>query len=192
MAGLLDKKREREEIALPLAGMADIAFLLLIFFLVVTTIDMDTGIGMTLPPKLDEDQEPPPVRERNVLNLLLNDRGQLLMNDELANVNQVREQVVRHITNFGEDENLSERPGLAVVSIKTDRNTRYDRYIDVLDEVWMAYFSIWDDAARSGEYTEGRTFSDYRSYRDQLGEDQDNLIREAFPAQISVAEPDRG
>ncbi len=192
MAGLLDKKRDREEIQVPLAGMADIAFLLLIFFLVVTTIDMDTGIGMTLPPKLDEDQEPPPVRERNVLNLLLNAQGQLLMNDELANVNQVREQVVRHVTNFGEDPNLSERPGVAVISIKTERNTRYERYIDVLDEVWMAYFAIWDDAARSGEYTGGRTFRDYDHYRNQLGEDEDNEIREAFPAQISVAEPDRG
>jgi biopolymer transport protein ExbD len=192
MAGLLDKKRDREEIQVPLAGMADIAFLLLIFFLVVTTIDMDTGIGMTLPPKLDEDQEPPPVRQRNVMNLLLNAQGQLLMNDELANVSQVREQVVRHVTNFGEDPNLSERPGVAVVSIKTDRNTRYDRYIDVLDEVWMAYFAIWDNAVRSGEYTGGRTYRDYDQYRNQLGEDEENEIREVFPAQISVAEPDQG
>ncbi len=192
MAGLLEKKRERDEIQVPLAGMADIAFLLLIFFLVVTTIDMDTGIGMTLPPKLDEDQEPPPVRERNVLNLLINAQGQLLMNDEPSNVGEVRDQVIRHVTNFGDDPNLSERPGLAVVSIKTQAQTRYERYIDVLDEVWMAYFTIWDDAARSGEYTDGITYSSYDAYRNQLGEDEDNMIREAFPAQISVAEPDRG
>ena len=58
--------------------MADIAFLLLIFFLVTTTIDVDTGIGMVLPPKLEDEVEPPPVRERNMLKILVNDQGMVL------------------------------------------------------------------------------------------------------------------
>jgi biopolymer transport protein ExbD len=61
MAGLLGKKKNREP-EIPTSSMADIAFLLLIFFLVTTTIDVDTGIGMVLPPKLDENIDPPPVK----------------------------------------------------------------------------------------------------------------------------------
>ena len=65
------KKKERSEAEIPTASMADIAFLLLIFFLVTTTIDVDTGIGMVLPPKLEDDVEPPPVKERNMLKILV-------------------------------------------------------------------------------------------------------------------------
>ena len=62
MAGLLDKRRDgRDDVEIPTSSMADIAFLLLIFFLVTTTINVDTGIGMTLPPKLEENVDPSPI-----------------------------------------------------------------------------------------------------------------------------------
>ena len=68
---MLLKKRKREEPDINGSSMADIAFLLLIFFLVTTTINVDTGIGLVLPPPLEDDQEPPPIKERNlILNLL--------------------------------------------------------------------------------------------------------------------------
>ena len=67
---------------MPTSSMADIAFLLLIFFLVTTTIDVDTGIGMTLPPKLEEEVDPPPVKERNMLKILVNAPGQVLLEDK--------------------------------------------------------------------------------------------------------------
>lgn len=196
MAGLLDKRRdEREEASIPTAGMADIAFLLLIFFLVTTTINVDTGIGMTLPPKLEPNQEPPPVKERNLMNVMVNAEGDVLIDDEEASVQEIRERVRRHVTNFGEEPDLSESPSDAVISIKTDAQTPYNTYISVLDEVWMAYREIWDSIARSGQTPNGEqvlneTYSSYQEYRSTLEPEDDNVIRDAFGANISIAEPD--
>jgi biopolymer transport protein ExbD len=197
MAGLLDKKRERDEAEINTASLADIAFLLLIFFLVATTINVDTGIGMTLPPKL-EDQEPPPVKERNMLNILVNAQGDVLLEDEPSAVGRIREEVRTHVTNYGQDPNYATGPDNAVVSIKTDQETTYDTYIRVLDEVWMAYREIWDGVARTnqlpnGESAElGQTYPSYNNYRSSLGPEDENLIRERIGAQISIAEPDVG
>ena len=84
---------------------------------------------------------------------------------------------------MGADPNYSERPGVAVISIKTSSQTPYHAYIGVLDEVWMGYFSIWDSEART------KGVVDYKAYLDVIGEG-DNEIREKFPAAISIAEPD--
>ncbi len=183
MAGLL-RRKEREDPSIPDSALADIAFLLLIFFLVTTTIDVDTGIGMTLPPPL-EDEEPPPVRARNMLKVLVNAQGQVLLQDQPSSIGQIRDEVVRHVTNFGEHPDYSESPERAIVSIKTDRQTPYGIYINVLDEVWMAYYEVWDAEARK------RGFPNYRAYRDQL-DGEPNEIREEFKAGISIAEPDPG
>lgn len=184
MAGLL-RKRVRAAAEIPSSSLADIAFLLLIFFLVTTTIDVDTGIGMTLPPPLEEDQEPPPVRERNMLAINVNERGQVLIEDQPSNIGRIREMVKTHVTNFGEDPNFSESPEQAIVSIKTSRQTPYEVYINTLDEVWMAYYEIWDAEARQ------MGFPNYRTYRDQL-DGADNEIRDRFKPGISIAEPDPG
>lgn len=181
MAGLL-KKRQRAGAEIPTASMADIAFLLLIFFLVTTTIDVDTGIGMQLPPKLDENVEPPPVNERNMLKVLVNQQGQVLLEDRISSVSLIRDEVKKHVTNNGADPNYAESSDKAIVSIKTDRGTRYDIYIEVLDEVWMAYREIWDSEARQ------RGYPDYATFRAEMG--NDNEIRDMYPAAISEAEPD--
>jgi biopolymer transport protein ExbD len=199
MPGLLDERREdRDEAEIPTAGMADIAFLLLIFFLVTTTINVDTGIGMTLPPKLDPDQKPPPVKERNLFKILVNAQGELLVEEEPANINQLRQRVKNHVTNYGDDPDLAVGPDKAVISIKTDAQTPYNKYIEVLDEVWMAYREIWDSIARSGQTPQGedvglgQTYSSYQEYYNTLDPEDDNKIRDAFGAQISIAEPDSG
>lgn len=199
MAGLLDERREdRDEAEIPTAGMADIAFLLLIFFLVTTTINVDTGIGMTLPPQLDPDQKPPPVKERNLFNVLVNAEGELLVEDERASIGQLRERVKNHVLNYGEDPNLSDSPADAVISIKTDSQTPYETYIEVLDEVWMAYREIWNSMARSNQTPQGediglsQTYSSYQEYYNTLDPGDDNKIRDALGAQISIAEPDTG
>jgi biopolymer transport protein ExbD len=186
MAGLLKKKREREGGEIPTASMADIAFLLLIFFLVTTTIDVDTGIGMTLPPKLEEEQEPPPVHERNMLKILVNAQGQVLIEERPSSVARIREEVKKHVTNEGVDPNYAESMSKAIVSLKTDRETAYDIYIQVMDEIWMAYFELWDQEARQMGYR------NYDHYRSLLEPDDTNLIREKIKAQISIAEPERG
>ena len=185
MAGLL-KKKGRAQAEIPVASMADIAFLLLIFFLVTTTIDVDTGIGMTLPPKL-EDEKPPEVRERNMLKILINAQGQVLLEDLPSAVPRIRAEVQKHVLNNGQHPNYSESPDKAVVSLKTDRQTPYDSYINVLDEIWMAYFEMWDAEARK------LGFPDYKTYRTSVEErNEDNVIRERIKAQISIAEPDPG
>ena len=184
--GLLANKKRRAEAEIPTSSMADIAFLLLIFFLVTTTIDVDTGIGMTLPPELDEEVEPPPIKERNVLKILVNEAGQVLLEDRPSAINQIRGEVMTHVTNEGADARYSESPGKALVSIKTDRQTPYNVYIQTLDEVWMAYFELWDaEARRMG-------VADYQTFRANLEPGAENPIREKYPAQISLAEPDPG
>ena len=155
MAGLLKKKRERDQAEINASSMADIAFLLLIFFLVTTTI-------------------------------LVNENGDVLLEDEPASVAVIREEVVTHVTNMGQLAEYAESADKAVVSIKTSAGTPYDQYIEVLDEVWMAYFQIWNAEARQ------RGFATYDAYKASLDEDEENEIREEFKAQISIAEPDVG
>ena len=186
MAGMFRKNDERKEAEIPTSSMADIAFLLLIFFLVTTTINVDTGIGMTLPPKLEEEQEPPPVKERNMLKILVNTQGQVLLEEEPSSVSAIRGEVKKHVLNNGKDPNYAASPEDAVISIKTTRQTPYDVYISALDEVWMGYRAIWDSEARQ------MGLQSYRQYTDQLGEDEENMIREKIPANVSIAEPDQG
>ncbi len=201
MPGLLEKRRDdREGGSIPTAGMADIAFLLLIFFLVTTTINVDTGIGMTLPPKLKQDQKPPPVKDRNLMNVLVNASGDVLIDEERASIGEIRDRVKKHVLNYGENPDMSASPSDAVISIKTDSETPYSTYIETLDEVWMAYREIWDRIARTnrlpgpdgGSAGLEKTYESYREYYNQLGPEEDNKIRDAFGAQISIAEPDTG
>jgi biopolymer transport protein ExbD len=182
------KKKQRGNPEIPLASMSDISFLLLIFFLVTTTIDVDTGIGMTLPPKLEENQEPPPVRERNMLKILVNAQGQVLLEDRPSAVALIRAEVQKHVQNNGQDPNYAESADKAVVSFKTDRQTPYDIYVQVLDEIWMAYFEMWDAEAKQMGYPS------YEAYKSSLEDEEDatNVIREKIKAQISIAEPDKG
>ena len=179
------KKKERTEPFIPTSSMADIAFLLLIFFLVTTTIDVDTGIGMVLPPKLEEDVIPPPIKERNVLKILVNEQGLVLLEDQPSAVSLIRQEVKAHVLNNGLDPRYSEATNKALVSIKTARETPYDAYIQVLDEVWMAYFEMWDSEARQLGY------QDYSSYVEAIRADgSENEVRKKLPPAISIAEPD--
>ena len=86
---------------------------------------------------------------------------------------------------YGCLDSYAERPSKAVVSIKTTQETPYRVYIDVLDEVWMAYFEIWDQEAR------GLGYSSYEAYRQALGQGEENEIRARVKPQISIAEPDQ-
>ena len=180
------KKRKRSEAEIPTASMADIAFLLLIFFLVTTTIDVDTGILMQLPPPLDETQKPPPIKERNMLAILVNAQGDILVENEITRLPDVRTEVIKHVTNNGALPNYAEDADHAIVSLKTDRQTNYDSYIDVLDEIWMGYREIWDGEARK------IGFSNYEAYSQTLGENDEDVIKERIKAKISLAEPDAG
>lgn len=179
---MLIKKKQREGAEVPGSSLADIAFLLLIFFLLVTTIDVDTGIGMVLPPKPEENVEPPPIKERNMLNILVNSEGMVLMDEEPTPISEVKDNVKEFVDNRGQDPNLSESPDKAIVSLKTDRQTRYSIYINMLDEVMGAYEELRN---REAQQQFGRNY-------DQLNESQQDVIGDVYPKKISIAEPDEG
>ncbi len=177
------KQRKKRDAEIPSSSMADIAFLLLIFFLVTTTINADKGIYMQLPPKLD-DQVPPEINQRNLLNVLVNADGAVLIDNEVTNVGAIREIVKRHILNNGREPQFSLAPDKAVTSFKTKRGLPYETYIGVLDEIKSAYNDVRDDAARQ-EY--GVTYGEYKARLDDEAVDE---IADRFPLKISLAEPD--
>src|SRR5699024_2588732 len=115
----------------------------------VATIDIDTGIALQLPPAPEENQEPPPVKERNMLKILVNAQGMVLIDEEPTPVPQVKQKVKDFVSNRGQDPTLSDSPDKAIVSIKTDRQTPYGIYIDMLDEVMGAYAELRNQAARA-------------------------------------------
>ncbi len=161
-------------------SMADIAFLLLIFFLVTTTMDVDTGISIKLPPIPPPDQPPPPeIHARNVFVVLVNARDQLLVEGEWTHINQLRDKTKRFLTNNGADPSLSDNPEKAVVSLQNDRGTSYDMYIQVQNELKAAYNELRDNEAMSRF---GRKYND-------LPASQQTEVRAIYPQKISEAEP---
>jgi len=119
---LLPKKNR--EVVIPTASLADIAFLLLIFFLVSTTINTDKGIGIVLPPAGSSK----PVPKKNICNVLINASGQVLMGGENISIPRIKDEAQRRIA---ENENL-------IFSVKTARETLYEIYIEVLDQLKLA------------------------------------------------------
>lgn len=176
---MFGKDKKREVPAIGDAGMADVAFLLLIFFLLVATIDVDTGIALQLPPAPQENQQPPPVKERNMLKILVNAQGMVLIDEEPTPVSQVKQKVKDFVTNRGQNPNLSDSPDKAIVSIKTDRQTPYSVYIDMLDEVMGAYGELRNQAAQAQF---GRPY-------EELSDERQQIIQDVYPKKISIAEP---
>lgn len=117
-------RRRSSEVEIPSASLADIAFLLLIFFLVATTIDVDKGLDLVLPPVGSEIE----IARKNITNLLINDAGQILLDNEVVPVEDV-DDIIR--------EKLLANDKL-IVSVKTARKTKYNIYIRVLDQIKKA------------------------------------------------------
>lgn len=120
---LLEKRRERS-VNIPTSSMADIAFLLLTFFLVTTSLDMDKGLVLTLPPE----GQAKPIPKKNIANLLVNATGEVLLDDEEIEIPMIREVIKQKLV---QNDKL-------IVSIKTDSRTKYQVFISVLDQVQMA------------------------------------------------------
>jgi biopolymer transport protein ExbD len=118
------KKERIRGVEIPTASLADIAFLLLVFFLVTTTIDTDKGISLALPEKGQTKE----VSKRNITNILINDKGQVMFQEQPLEIRLIRERARQA---------LMENPNM-IFSVKTDRATKYDVYIDVLDQLKQA------------------------------------------------------
>jgi biopolymer transport protein ExbD len=111
--------------------MADIAFLLLIFFLVTTTLVEDAGITVKLPPWSEEEPDITKLKTRNVYSVLVNAQDQLLVRGEPMRIEELRLNAKEFITNPAGREDYSERPSKALIMLKNDRGTHYETYIAV-------------------------------------------------------------
>ena len=182
-------KRENPEVNA--GSMADIAFLLLIFFLVTTTMDVDSGLVRKLPPWNPDQENTDKVKERNVLPVLINKHNQLAVRGNLRDISQLTEEVKEFILNPMNKEDLSEKymkevpyfgqieVSKGVVSLQNDKGTEYGRYIEVQNELVRAFDELRDDLARS-KFGVGY---------DNLDEEKQDAIREIYPLAISEAEP---
>ncbi|WP_406685070.1 biopolymer transporter ExbD [Seonamhaeicola sp. MEBiC1930] len=134
-------------------SMADIAFLLLIFFLVTTTIEVDSGINRKLPP-IEESEEDVIIKQKNIFTVLLNGKDQLLVEDELMELKDLREAAIEFLDNGGDgscsyckgkkDAASSDNPDKAIISLKNERETTYKTYIAVQNELVAAYNVLRD------------------------------------------------
>ena len=119
------KKRRFKGGEIPTSSMADIAFLLLIFFLVTTTIDTDKGLGIVLPPPGDIEIE---IRKENILNCLINSQGKVLLGEEPISVAQIHRVVGQKLR----------KNDKLIISVKTHPKTAYNDYVRVIDQLKMA------------------------------------------------------
>ena len=193
-------------------SMADIAFLLLIFFLVTTTIETDSGINRKLPP-IDEIEDPPIIKQKNIFTVVVNKNNQLLAEEELTEISDLRALAVEFLDNGGgegeeacdycqgqRDPKSSDNPDKAIISLKNDRETSYKVYIAVQNELVAAYNELRDReftrlfpneamsfVEANKKYSDPRTSTDEKErLRPKLTE-----IKLMYPQKLSEAEPSK-
>ena len=172
---------------------ADIAFLLLCYFLMTSTMDQQSGLQRRLPPMPDKDQktEETKINKRNIIIVKINSSDRLFAGDQLLDVSQLKDKIKEFITNPSNDPNLPGREtksiegygeypvSKGVISLQNDRGTSYRAYIAVQNELVKAINEVRDDFSKQN-YGKAYAF---------LTEDQQKIVREAVPQNISEAEP---
>ena len=175
------------------SSTADIAFLLLCYFLMTTTMGSQTGLSRRLPPMPDEktkvdDQK---VNRRNIIIVKINSADRLLAGSEPIDVSQLKDKIREFLTNPMNDPNLPEKEEIdiegfgkypvskGVISLQNDRGTSYHAYIAVQNELVKAINELRDEFARKNY---GKSFI-------QLSEDKQDIVKKAIPQNISEAEP---
>lgn len=187
-------KKKRGMPGLNTSSTADISFMLLIFFLVTTSMDTDQGLGRTLPKPPEEDQKNNEikVKERNILNIRINRDNMLMIGDDYVSVQEVKDRAKEFIANPEDKPNLPEkRPKKVkllgqmmvtenhVISVQTDRGTSYWVYFTVQDALVSAYNELRDELAKE----------QFGYKYEFLTNEQQEAIREVYPQKISEAEP---
>jgi len=180
---------------IPNASMADIAFLLLTFFLVTTTIANDRGLSLILPPPPEAQQEEEvKIQEHNMFKIQLNSSDALLVeNEPMGDVSGLKKMIKEFVLNRGVDPKSSENPVKAVVSFKTDRGTSHKRFVEILDIIQGAYYDIYAERA-------GVTNARWRELSNELEGNMENQrlydigrgkkgTPDEIPMNISIAEP---
>ncbi len=187
----MGNKRETPEVNA--SSTADIAFLLLVFFLVSTTMTSDMGLGRMLPPMVPPDQSDAPIiKERNIFTVQLNYKNQLLVRGVwMEDVNQLKNKAKEFIANPNDDAHMPEKeekeiPLLGtvmvpkgVISLQNDRGSQYQAYLKVQNELQAAYNELRDELAKRRF---GKTYDD-------CADDEKDAIRKVYPQKISEAEP---
>ncbi len=174
------KKKQRAAAEINASSMADIAFLLLVFFLVTTTIDVERGITVRLPEWSEEPPEEINLKQRNVFSVLVNAQNQLLVRGELAEIGELRERAKEFIMNPSANPELSEAPNQAIISLKNDRGTSYETYIEVYNELKAAYNELWDEETQ-------KVYGVH--YSEDLPKAKKDKIKDKIPFVLSEAEP---
>ena len=187
-------------------SMADIAFLLLIFFLVTTTMESDSGISRKLPPMQEENVEPPIIKDKNIFQVIVNANDELLVEDELMELQDIREAAIAFLDNGGGvgpeactycqgagDPSSSDNPVKAVIMLSNDRGTTYGTYISVQNELVAAYNFLRN---RTAEQLYGKSFTqmeadygdvNYPGNKETL-EEQIEKVRDMWPQKLSEAD----
>jgi biopolymer transport protein ExbD len=161
-------------------SMADIAFLLLIFFLVTTTIQTDSGLSVLLPPYVEVPPPPEKKNKRNVFSVQINGNNDLLVRGrQCPDVNSIKEKAITFITNRGKDPNSSDSPTKAIISLLNDNGTSYEMYVAVYNQLKAAYNELWEETSME-KY--GRSYGD-------LNKEERKAVRNEYPLVISEAEP---
>ena len=171
--------RDRMSSEINAGSMADIAFLLLIFFLVTTTIDVDKGVLVKLPPWSETPPEVEKMKTRNVYSVLVNAQNQLLVRGEPMSIETLRENTKEFIINPRKREDMAEMPTKAIISIKNDRGTSYKTFLEVYNELKAAYNELRNEEAQKRHNKEFE-------FLDKV---QQKAIRADIPLVISEAEP---
>jgi biopolymer transport protein ExbD len=162
---------------IPTASQADLAFLLLLFFLVSTTIDVDTGLGLTLPEYIPpEEQVEVKIDPERMAAVLVNENGEVLIDGNVVPVYQIKDLLKPRIASKND---LPSNKKM-IVSLKTDRKTVYNVYIAALDQIKLAYFEVRDEYSNAKF---GKKFKD-------LDKEQQGVVKDAVPIIISLAEPE--
>lgn len=176
------------------SSMADISFLLLIFFLVTTSMNVSTGLTRRLPPPLPPDQQPQDVdvKKRNIFVVKVNSMNELQVQGEPLDIKSLREKAKEFIKNEFNSSTLPEKkkviiPGIGeieitkdhVISVQNDVDTQYQAYIDVQNELVAAYNELRDEFSKDKW---GKAFLD-------LEPEQQEAVQSVYPQKISEAEP---
>ncbi len=175
------------------SSTADIAFLLLCYFLMTTTIGQDNGLQRRLPPMPNENQqtEDQKVNRRNIIVVRINSADRLFAGNEALDVSQLKDKIKEFLTNPNDDPNLPEKSmkdienfgeypvSKGVISLMNDRGTSYQAYIAVQNELVKAVNEIREDFCRQNY---GKPYA-------SLNEEQQKVARDCVPQMISEAEP---
>ena len=175
------------------SSSADIAFLLLIFWLTTTTMNSDKGLQRRLPPMPDENQkqEDVKVNRRNIIQVKINSTDRIIAGGQIMEISEIKDKIVEFVTNPMNLETLPEKEmkeiegfgqyavSKGVVSLQNDRGTSYNAYLQVQNELVKAFNEIRDDFA----------VKNYGKKYNALDEDKQKIVRDAIPQSISEAEP---